>query len=590
MTSPYPPWLNAKIQQGLQSGDQAVALQAALAGAHFQQNPKPIATRRMFDDFYNCIGEINDHIELQLNDPRQALPAGKLVLKRFNEDGTPNTLASAAMTCSSTVVPIVYDKVPDFDTWPPPYRWSGRVDVAHAEFKDAAWTVDCELLGDKHWLDRILCWPNPFLPIWIQAPAQWFGIGPGITVLATLIAEQAFRVQSGIFEILNDIGSLDLGGALELFIQKVTAFSSLTIADVLQVLQTPICVVPINPLTDTSAWIEVNGRMDTVWKLCQQQLQDNGFSITVTIWLPGDPQPAGILFPLTVATVVVELFDRSGFTGPFGIFEGLDVDAAQLEGALLGNALAPLLNPDDSQPFVETDLGEFIAPEVGVDFITPTVLFDLDAHKSGLIEASVDFHHPQAYQVVTGGQSPQWINDLINATLEWLIDSIMLAIGFTGIPDNILDGILDNVFFAFSVVQNLANQDASPYMFPEKFFPSGAGSLTLDTLFAEAQGLWNVRGYPAGKVGFIDGYPYTFGTDIVRDQLVLYAFNGTIFIDYIENVQITDNRTQFDKITLQIGDGKSEEAGVTKIQRKLVGLETFVNIILSGGNPQSASG
>lgn len=163
----------------------------------------------------------------------------------------------------------------------------------------------------------------------------------------------------------------------------------------------------------------------------------------------------------------------------------------------------------------------------------------------------------------------------------------MMAIGWTGIPDNILNGIVDNILFAFAVVQNLADQMASPFMFPEKFFPSGAGSLTLDTLFAEAQGLWNVRGYPAGQVTFIDGYPYTIGTDIVRDQLVLYVYDGTIYIDYVENIGIVDNRTNFDKITLQIGDGKSEEAAVTKIQRKLVGLETFANILLSGGNPQS---
>lgn len=587
MTSPYPPWLQAKVQKGLQSGDQAVAVAAALAGAHFQQNPKPIAVRRMFDEVYNCIGEINDHIELQLNDPRQALPAGKLSLKQFNADGTATTLGQAALTCSTNVVPIIYDKVPNFTTWPPPYRWSGRVDVAHATFKDGKKQIDCELVGDKHWLDRILAWPNPFAPIWIQDPSQWFGIGAGLTVLYTLIAEQAFRVQTYLNEIQNDISSLDIG-VFELFFDDLKAGSpGLSLTDILQALQTPICVVPVNPLTDTSAWIEVNGRMDTVWKLCQQQLTDNGFSITVQIWLPGDPQPAGLLTPLVVPTVVVELFDRSGFTGPFGPFEGLDVDAAQLEGSLLGDALQPLLNPGDSQPFVETDLGEFIAPSLGVDFITPTVLLDLDVDKSGIIEYSVDFHHPLAYQVVTGGQSPQWINDLINASLEWLVDSIMMAIGFTGIPDNILDGIFANVLFAFSVVQNIADQTASPFMFPEKFFPSGAGSLTLDTLFAEAQGLWNVRGYPAAQISFIDGYPYGIGTDIVRDQLVLYVFNGTVFIDYVENIGIVDNRTNFDKITLQIGDGKSEEAAVTKIQRKLVGLETFANIILSGGNPQS---
>jgi hypothetical protein len=127
-------------------------------------------------------------------------------------------------------------------------------------------------------------------------------------------------------------------------------------------------------------------------------------------------------------------------------------------------------------------------------------------------------------------------------------------------------------------------------MFPEKFFPSGAGSLTLDTLFAEAAALWNIRGYPSGQISIIDGDedgPYTLGQDIVRGQLVLYIRRGTLFIDYIENISIIDNRSQFNKVTLQIGDGKSEEAGMTKFQRKLVGFETYLNIILSGGNPQS---
>jgi hypothetical protein len=163
----------------------------------------------------------------------------------------------------------------------------------------------------------------------------------------------------------------------------------------------------------------------------------------------------------------------------------------------------------------------------------------------------------------------------------------MMVIGFTGLPNNILDGIFDNVLFAFSLVENFATKHASPFMFPEKFFPSGAGSLSLDTLFAEAIALWNVRGYPSGQISFIDGYPVRFGVDFVLSQLVFYVYGGQLFVDYVEGVEIIDNRTEFDKITVQVGDGKSEEPGQVKTQRKLVGLETFMNIILSGGNPQS---
>lgn len=135
------------------------------------------------------------------------------------------------------------------------------------------------------------------------------------------------------------------------------------------------------------------------------------------------------------------------------------------------------------------------------------------------------------------------------------------------------------------MVINYGTQMVSPYMLPEKFFPAGEGSLSLDTLFAEAQALWNVRGYPSGKISVIEGMPYGL-TDITRGQLVFYVYEGQLYIDYIENIEILDNRTMFNKITYQIGDGKSEEAAATKAQRKMVEFETFKNIILSGGDPQ----
>jgi hypothetical protein len=485
-------------------------------------------------------------------------------------------LADIAVTCDSTVVPIIYDKAA--------YRWSGRIDVAHDILKDGKPTVECELIGDKHWLDRILAWPAPFLPIWFQDPSMWFGMGPGLTVISVLIGEQALRIQIGILTFLSEVGSLDLN--IKGWLQELMSASSLKLADILQVLCTPIVVVPINPLTDTSAWIEINGRMDTVWKLIQQQLIDNGFDISAVMWLPGEPQPKGLFIKLTKPTVVVQVFDRSGFTGPWGPFEGLVVDATQLQGALLGNTLQPLLGKNP-QPYVNTDLGEYLAPNIGVDFVKPWIILDFDTDKGGIIEYNVDHHHALSWRVVVGGQSPKWVNDLINATLEWAVDSLMIAIGLTGLPSNILDGVLDNTLFAFSLADNFKTKNASPFMFPEKFFPSGAGALTVDTLFAEASALWNVRGYPAAKASWIDGYPYELGVDFFRSQLVLYVRRGRLGIDYIDNIEILDNRTSFNKVSVQLGDGKSEESPMTKFQRKLVGVETVINLILSGGNISS---
>lgn len=157
--------------------------------------------------------------------------------------------------------------------------------------------------------------------------------------------------------------------------------------------------------------------------------------------------------------------------------------------------------------------------------------------------------------------------------------------GVTGIPNTILDGLFDNILFAFSVVENYNTRiNGGPYMFAEKFFPSGEGALTIDTLFSEQQALWAVRGYPSGQISFIDNQPFAVGREIFRGVLVFYIRRGTLYIDYVENIDISITREQGLWVTLQIGDGKSEDSAATKIQRKLVGLETFTNIILSGGN------
>lgn len=566
--------------QALRGGNPLTAIQTAKAAATPQLIPSPKATLAVYDQYYTCIDPdcSGRYVDLHLMDPRKDLPAGSLTL-----DGD-DDLAEVAIQCDTIVVPVIYTK--GNSPWHPTdpgYRWSGRIDVAHDESKGGIQTVSCELVGDKTWLDRILCWPDPFLPIFIQEPGEWFGIGPGLTVIATLIMEQAFRLQMRLWEIVNDITSLDLN-----FVGWLTEAlygDGAKPMDLMQMLVTPICVVPINVFTDTSAWIEINGRMDSIWKLVNQQLQDNGFDIDATMWVPGDPQPEGLWFPLTVATCVITLRDRSGFTGPWGPFEGLVVDLTQLEGSLLGNALAPLLNPNNEASYLTPDLGEYIAPTIGVDFIPPSVYFNLDVVESGMIDFSVDHHAPLAYQAVIGGQSPKWINDLINATLEWLIDAITIALGVTGVPNSLLDGIFDNVLFAFSVAENYdAKLKGGPYMFAEKFFPSGEGALSIDSLFSEASALWNIRGYPSAKISFIDNQPFAVGREIWRGILVFYIRRGTLYIDYVELLDIKDSRTERNRVTLQIGDGKSEEGAPTKILRKISGLETYVNIILSGGN------
>lgn len=141
--------------QALRGGDPLRAIQTAKAAATPQLIPSPNATMSVYDPYYTCIEPdcSGRYIDLHLQDPRKDLPAGSMTL-----DGG-DWLADVVVQCDTIVVPVIYNKGNSpWDTTDPGYRWSGRVDVAHDRSKQGVQTVACELVGDKTWLDRILCW------------------------------------------------------------------------------------------------------------------------------------------------------------------------------------------------------------------------------------------------------------------------------------------------------------------------------------------------------------------------------------------------------------------------------------------------
>ena len=173
------------------------------------------------------------------------------------------------------------------------------------------------------------------------------------------------------------------------------------------------------------------------------------------------------------------------------------------------------------------------------------------------------------------------MNDLINATLEWLVDSLMIIIGFTGVPGSIFDGMFNDIFLAFQLTENFGRRvKLGPYGFPEKFFPTGSGSYTLDAFFSQKAAMWDTRGYVSAQFWFDNGYPYEVGRDCFPGALASCVRRGKLYTDYIENVTITDDRQNRVKVLIQVGDGKALEAPTTKIQRKLTGLMEALNILM----------
>ena len=47
----------------------------------------------------------------------------------------------------------------------------------------------------------------------------------------------------------------------------------------------------------------------------------------------------------------------------------------------------------------------------------------------------------------------------MNATFSWMLDSLQIILGFTGVPSDLLSGFLNNAFLAFELVQLYSRRD-----------------------------------------------------------------------------------------------------------------------------------
>lgn len=517
----------------------------------------------IYDKFYTPKWECANYLELQAAFPRNQVPTGKLALMRSDP------AASTVLSCHETTVPITIEigKL----------LWSGRVKVAHDNFNNPgkADFIECELEGDYAWLLKILAWPNFLLPLQVQFPPRGIAIGPAISCLKYLLATQAFRLQSGMWDMVNNLLSLNLDWHSwfgTMLMQDLDGDDGkITLGDIVRVLRTPIFVVPSNPLKDTSPFVSINWRMDKVGSVFEHTVKDNGLAVEVKLWRKGDPQPPGVgRFPLTVPTIVVDIKDRMGVIGPTGTFlDGILRTLVDLEGSLFGEILDPFLNSKGEYK----PSGWNIAPALGVNFESPWVILNADNPKSG-IQGKMSHHTPEAWRVMIGGKSPKWMNDLINATMSWILDMIMIVVGITGISSNLFDGLFNDVLLAFQLADNYSRRvKMGPYGYPEVFVPTGAAPYSLDGIFAMKREMWNTRGYVSGMVSFQNGLPYEIGRDIETGALATIIRDGKLYTDYVENVIVSDTRTERASVMVQVGDGQAEEAPIVRSQRRLVQLQ-----------------
>ena len=538
--------------------EERAAAASKLADIKSRQQTEVVVTT--YDNYWRRVGEIGDYAELSVDIPRNATPTCDLVLNggQGTEENPGDPNIPRLRQCRKELVGITVEVGP--------VRWAGFVDHTKYSYKDGKRTLTANCLGIYDILNYIYVYPLWFLPLQAQPISHAVYIGPIVSVIESMVAEQAMRLQSGIWEFVNNALSLNpdmrtwFGTLLR---DNPTAFNAL---------KTPIYVVRTPYLKDTSMLVARTVRMEKVGAVIEDMTKAYGVNVVMDLWMPGDPQPSEYA-NLTQPTYVLSVKDRLTTTGPTNtILDSIVKTVVDLTGSFFGEIKGVI----EQAPGAE---GVFISDLLGVDFDEPIAVL-VDGPDSPMMEFDIDDYHPRGHTMILGGRSPTWVNNLINITLSWLLDSLMIFIGIAGVPSNLLDGFLNDAFLAFQAIQLFDRRnEIGPYGRPENFLPTAAAPYNIEAIFSFINHIWDTRGWRSATAKFRNGYPYSLGKHFVPGGLMSIASQGELYTDYVEHVFIRDNRNERAEIIVQIGDSKALEGPLAKTQRFATGLMEAFNVL-----------
>ena len=525
------------------------------------------------DYLWRDVDRIGDFIEFTWTTPRNLAPQATLTL------GADHHLVPFFRTCEQTMVGVLFETEGISEAY---YVKKMR------EKLDArgVWTYVIELVGIFDILNYLVIWPSWYLPIQAQPFSHAIYAGPICTCIEAMAAEQALRIQSGMWEFVNNALS---------FNPDVRAWFGTVLQGLKRdgkpstILKTPLYVVRTGLLRDGSPLYVKTIRMTTVGQTITEITPAYGVDVRVYLWRPGMPQPDKWA-NLEVPTYVMTVKDRMQIEGPTKtILDSAIRTVVDVQGSLLGNTLSPLLNPDGKY----APEGVYIAPALGVDFVRPYAVLvtpdnvitedgDVVRERSPLLSCEIAHTTPLGWKHIIGGKSPKWLNDFINAFFAYVIDVAQIVLGFTGVPSNLLDGFLNDSFLAFQLIEHYVRRNSVGPYHPaiEVFTSTNSAPYNIEALFQFIQVLWNSRGYTTAIATFRgQNGPYKLGRDIFPGALMtlVYASRTKLYTDYIELVSGKVNRNTRE-LTVQMGDGKPLEHPIAQIRRNISEAMAAINV------------
>lgn len=298
------------------------------------------------------------------------------------------------------------------------------------------------------------------------------------------------------------------------------------------------CYVMLPPprIEDKSPTIDVAAKMQPLGELLQPFLEQYEYNLTVRMWWPGKPFPEGKVIALPAGLPQIERFNR----------------------VTLGN-LDNTFNPKGKPKWAPTTPGLVIS----VDPVRNREHVRFSTSGRGIEHFRLSGKSPGAVESIAGGKADDWVNELINLSIDSAVQGILVALGSTAGPagavigaavGNILKDQLHDIVLSYQAREDVQRKaQMGPFAPPEVFTSSSAGAFTFDTSALNERALLENAGGQTVEIVLTNGVAISLGDDHVApngkvkrgykvgDRCTFEEhLSGAVVSDIITGVKVTD--------------------------------------------------
>lgn len=462
-------------------------------------------------------------------------------------------------------------------------RWGGKVlTITDEEGAGAAPTTELACISNRRHLKGIYLGANPLFPMEIQEPKMFLFGGPTVSTCAYSTMINCFRLFA-----LDGLWSWPIPRNI---------FDPLSLLENLDPLSWPVQVMPVNTLLDQSRYCTIGSRWKDAHTVLAPVMKDAGVICRAYTWLPGDPAPytmfgpelAELLKP-TRACVILSFEDLSGVTGPTGTLAdgALNLFAATLDDLITSTIVPADVENESDFINLDDDTPSFFRTLLDVSPKPPPFVYR-DVGYGNIVKRTFVIHKQQATDIITGGKSPQWVNEAITFAIRYGIAQLAQVVlgqqapGVNGL-DNLYQGQLDDVFLAFiRYVNPDRSSKAGSYALREWFEPGTGSAYTINSIQSLSAGDYKMKAYASMKFDVGDT-PWVFGQDYRLGWRVAAEMRGVEYADQVLAAKAEGGRELDGRTMVSFGDDTREEDPVARAFRTIGNVANYAGMLAGSG-------